>query len=30
LLRGDNGPALLANMTIPFGWSVDIDPVSLL
>ena len=30
LLRGDNGAALLANMTIPFGWSVDIDPVSLL
>lgn len=30
LVRGDNGPALLANMTIPFGWAVDVDPASLL
>lgn len=30
LVRGDNGPGLLANMTIPFGWTVDVDPVSLL
>jgi primosomal protein N' (replication factor Y) (superfamily II helicase) len=30
LLRGDNCPALLANMTVPFGWVIDIDPVSLL
>jgi primosomal protein N' (replication factor Y) (superfamily II helicase) len=30
LLRGDNGPALMAGMKIPFGWAVDVDPVSLL
>ncbi|CAN5369071.1 primosomal protein N' [soil metagenome] len=30
LLRGDSGPSLMADMRIPFGWVVDVDPVSLL
>lgn len=30
LVRGDSAPALLANMAIPFGWAIDVDPVSLL
>lgn len=30
IVRGDSGPALLATMTIPFGWAVDVDPASLL
>lgn len=30
LVRGDQGPAALADFNVPYGWSVDIDPVSLL
>ncbi len=30
LLRGDSGPSLMADMKIPFGWVVDVDPVSML
>lgn len=30
LLRGDLGPAALADLAIPFGWSVDVDPTTIL
>lgn len=30
LVRGDRGPAMLADFNVPYGWAVDIDPVSML
>jgi len=30
LLRGDNPNELLAQVSLPQGWTVDVDPVSLL
>jgi primosomal protein N' (replication factor Y) len=30
VLRGDDPAALLQNLALPRGWTVDVDPVSLL